>query len=548
MRVARRRLVCVGTRLDVRAQNSSVKPSFNLTVKPKATPQPCCDDVAYTVTVPPPRIPLSFVYAYSGCIHNLDEAVRGRIGLPVPTISTNYVTYINYHATLWGKILNREHPYTRQWTLEEVVQSYTGLKRRRYQKAMDEILHGTKDIDSKLKCFVKIESSMYKSSKAFPTPRPIQFRDFKYALQFATLVKPIEHITYPLSGMPKLGILPCIAKNLNNVRRAELLRQKFEMFVKPVAYMLDAHRYDAHVQPRHIRAKWRFYDQVLQTDQSRVFHRNQLRTRGSAYTGEHKLSYSVAGTTCSGDMDTALGNCLIMLLTLSYIFSNLDVKYELLVDGDDSVVITEGYVDQDRLLELAKQTGFVFSFDGVTQKFEEISFCQCNPVLVDGKWIMVRNPYRAISKCLTNTKFQDHKSIPKRLRTIAQGELSLSLGVPILQTFFTHLKLISEAKMSSSSFSRNGGWCIDALGEYRLQREMGPDWQLATPRPISIQTRKSFEAAFGIAANEQLQIEDSITQWSLPTSLVPVDAETIDDRWDLPLQDPTGSLHMGFDL
>lgn len=214
--------------------------------------------MAFTVTVPPPHIPIPYTYAYSGCIHNLFHAVSGRVGLAVPTSTDTYRQYINYHARLWGHIIRRTSEVN-LWTYDQVIESYTGKKRLRYANAKQEILEG-RYVSSKLKVFVKVETSLYKEKKNFPTPRPIQFREFPYALEFATLIKPIEHVTYPMCGLPSTGSLPCIAKNLNSRERADLLRRKFDSFKDPHCYMLDAHRYDAHVNTAHIRAKWTFYD------------------------------------------------------------------------------------------------------------------------------------------------------------------------------------------------------------------------------------------------------------------------------------------------
>lgn len=526
---------------------SSLKDSFELTLVETTLPPSCNCQGKRMLHVPPPNFVYQPVYAYGNCVHNAISALVGRVGMSVPTVDQGILSKAAPVVSHLARVIGHVSPIS----YDDVISAYTGFKKRRYMNALEELVRTRRVPKPGLKMFVKVESNIYNLNKVRPAARPIQYHNYSFALELATFIKPFEHKLYDIKDDEIFGIGRTFFKNLNTRQRGKELRRKWESFRNPVAYGWDAHRYDAHKQlPVMLDIEHSLYDQVFKSERLRRLLKQLHVTKGKFKVGKStQLKYRVSATQVSGGMNTAAGNCIVMAVLLAVIYTTIGVPWSLADDGDDSVVITEGPVDENLPIEIAAKFGFVLKLEGKWNVFEQIKFCQCQPVHVNGEWIMVRDPWRSITKSLSNPKFTDPRALAKKLRTLAQGELSLNVGVPILQKFYSRLLELATKQMSFRSWSKNGGWDMSIVSDYRFDLNLGKAWQNAKAEEICPMTRFSFAKAFGVAPNEQLDLEYLIAEWRLPklTNVV-VDSGLEASSWCWPpfLADHTGTYAPSF--
>jgi len=208
----------------------------------------------------------------------------------------------------------------------------------------------------------------------------------------------------------------------------------------------------------------------------------------------------------SGDMNTGLGNSILSYSFAKAWLRDSGVLGTVYCDGDDVVVIVEA-ADVNRLLPVTQffaKLGMETKFDAkqIVRHFEHLEFCQCRPVEVNGNWRMVRNPVRVLSRMLvTPHRIQSSKEMLVYRKSIGMCELACSYGVPVLQSL-------------ANGFINNGKGKFDARVQsefHRLKFEQSP--LEAKSQPISIDTRLSFELAWGISMAEQLLLETEVGNW-----------------------------------
>lgn len=382
-------------------------------------------------------------------------------------------------------------------TRDEFVSSYVGDRRRwvRYEQARVSLEHHPLELkDSMLDTFVKCEKINF-SKKTDPAPRVIQPRRPRFGLEFGRYMKPLEHVLYKHMGQRLYGH-PCVAKGFNASSTAKILREKWEMFDRPVAVSMDASRFDQHVSVDAL--QWthavyrRFFpgDPVLPRILSMM-----IENKGVASAKDAAFKYSVVGRRMSGDMDTALGNCLLMTcMTWSYC-QRLGIRHQVFDNGDDIVVVFE----QERLAEFQagvvdhyKRLGFTMVVEAPVYEFEQIDFCQTHPVFDGQDWVMCRD-VTSISKDLVCTI--GTSDIRPWLGAVGACGLSLTSGLPIYQSFY--LWCVRSGRVTSADRHPNF-----ACGMSRLAFGMTP-----RVRVVQEAARVSFCLAFGILPDAQVAIE-----------------------------------------
>lgn len=126
---------------------------------------------------------------HSNCVHNEEAALRMRTLGPTPDEPVNPDLETTFKKL--GRLLLKRQ--VERMTLEEVVATYTGRLRRRYQEAMEslDIEPELTKYDRRLSAFLKAEkfNPLQKRSK----PRMIMCRSPRFNLLLASYLKPIEH-------------------------------------------------------------------------------------------------------------------------------------------------------------------------------------------------------------------------------------------------------------------------------------------------------------------------------------------------------------------
>lgn len=448
-------------------------------------------------------------YIHHDCIHNQIVSVHNRVCGVVPSPSEVGLTRLRRAFRRLSNLL----PPTTADDYYVMPALYSGAKRLKYEEATADVLSMpiTKR-DAGIKMFVKGEKLKPDPCKPNPDPRAIQFRDPRYCVEISRYLKPIEHHLYNLAGYGR-GVSPSrvIAKGLNQVERAELLLFKWRQFDDPVAVLLDASRFDKHVSAELLKLEHGVY---LRSNRDPHFQKLlswQLRNKCRTSKG---LRYVTRGKRMSGDMNTALGNCIIMTGCVGAALEDCP-KWDLVDDGDDVVVIIER-AHLEKFLSSVKEDFLSFGFDvkveGVVDNIHDIEFCQSKVIEYEpGKYKFVRDPWKVLSTALAGARHWSQKTARGRLaQAIGLCELVLNLQVPVLQAF-------AEAILRNVGSDNPLFMGDDSSIVIRVRRELRTmgvrSLHAVKARTVTPEGRASFERAFGVSAADQVAMEQKLASW-----------------------------------
>jgi hypothetical protein len=294
-------------------------------------------------------------------------------------------------------------------------------------------------------------------------------------------------------------------KGKNMIQRGTVLLSHWQYFDEPVAIGLDASRFDQHVSETALRWEHEIYKMFFLSKRFRRLLKWQIRNRGRGYAHDGKLKFKLQGGRMSGDMNTALGNCLIMSSMLYAFCREVKVtKFRVVNDGDDCVL----FIEKRELHKIQNLTAYFLNF-GFTMKqeppvytFEKIEFCQSQPIRISPtECIMVRNNHVAFAKDSISIKPLETEKLAKRWsRSIGLCGLSLTAGIPIAQEFYSaHIRSAGKVKELKNDPTQDTGMARLAVGmEHRKHTE---------PSQFS---RYSYWKAFGIEPAKQKALENKL--------------------------------------
>lgn len=391
--------------------------------------------------------------------------------------------------------------HLRPWTLEAFVDSYTGRQYNRYKRAADSLAaKPLSSDDATVATFIKCEKINF-HAKADPAPRIIQPRDPRFNAAIGVYIKPLEKLIYKNLG--KLYKYPCVAKGFDVFQTGDIIASKWAMYDRPCAISLDASRFDQHVSVAALKWTHQTYLQFNDDPELAEMLSMMLHNKGRGLCADGRVSYEVDGCRMSGDMDTALGNCLLMVaMTYSYCVER-GIDHEVMDNGDDIVVIMDKSNEgsfREHVNQYYADLGFTMKVEPTVYVLEEIEFCQMHPVYDGKQWRMVRNLI-CLAKDLVCTTGQTQ--VDAWLEAIGLGGISLASGLPIYQSFYVML-----AKFGKKRRNKIDKWHLYAgSGFARLAALTKRE-----PALITTEARQSFEKAFGLNFSRQVALEDLYTR------------------------------------
>jgi len=404
---------------------------------------------------------------------------------------------------------------------------YRGQRFKLYDNAAKVVAaRGPLHRDSFLNTFLKHEKIPVQAKRA--VPRVIQPRNPRYNVALGRYIRPLEHILY--HDIARLFGRPTVMKGYNAEKTARFMHQAWVKYRRPRGLGLDASRFDQHCSEPILEWEHLVYELYYPgCEELRRLLSWQLESLGFVRIPGARVRYKVRGGRCSGDMNTALGNCLIMCASVYALFSFLDMLYSdgttrvcLFNNGDDCMLIGEEE-DIERLREAApgffEKLGYVMKVEPIVRQLEEVVFCQTQPVYDGVKWRMVRDPRLALSKDLYIADRECAYKHPKaQLYAIGACGLSLTGGLPVFQEFYAALKRNgSRGKAVDHNFLESGF--------YRLAIGMDEAY-----RPVTDEARASFCRAFGIVPDLQVAMERTYAACA-PKLCAPVHGEP----WEMPI-------------
>jgi len=336
------------------------------------------------------------------------------------------------------------------------------------------------------KAFIKFEKTeMEKADEGkIVVPRMIQYRGSEYTLSLARYSTVMEEFLkcadHP--GMESNDGYPFIAKGLNAKDKASLLSALWGRRKNPVAYLIDHSKFDSMVNETHQLLER--YIMVKTFGECATLDWLYSNQSVNSFVSQSGIRYKFPFRRCSGDANTSLGNSLINYCILRSVYPDALI----LVDGDDSVVITDGYRDIPNFEEYGMNTKIDH-----TVVFEHIEFCQSRPVMTPEGWVMCRNPMRAISRM--NMRLGPNVCQRSFLHTVGIGEGLCSSYMPIISVMARRFRELGKG-------GKYRPWDLD----YRIKVDR---WDDKFNYPTD-QVRASFAVAWGICPAEQRMVESKI--------------------------------------
>lgn len=392
-----------------------------------------------------------------------------------------------------------------KWDLLQTAMSYKGRLGRRYVEAERSLrVDGPIDKwDSYLRPFLKAEK--FNAVEKFAKPRMIFPRSPRFNLSLASRLKPFEHclwgrLTARMFSVPG-GVGRIVAKGLNPRQRANLIVRKFRAQDDAVVFEVDGKGFEAHVGPHQLKEEHGVYRAAFPGDRglAALLHA-QLRLEGKLTCG---AKFSREGGRASGDFNTGMGNSLIMLAVVDAVLRKYAPSYDMLVDGDNALVFLPRAC-VSRVLsvfasEVLQQSGHEVTLETPTSVIEGITFGQSHPVFLGGQlgWTMVRDPRKVLSNALASHRWLREPAFAREwIRGVASCELSLALGVPMLQSWALELQRYWGGPEGVRAFPHEdyfymGGWFARAC----------------EAKPVSAESRLSFSRAFGLSPEAQVAFE-----------------------------------------
>lgn len=386
-----------------------------------------------------------------------------------------------------------------RWTRDEVVATYSGALRRRYQEAMESLDdEELGNADFKLRAFLKGEKfdPLLKVSK----PRMICPRSPRYNLELARFLKPLEHLLWKKWKFGH-GVRPTrvSGKGLNGRERAALIKEKMDSVGDCLVFEVDGKAFEAHVTREQLLLEHSVYKAAYpnNVELNRLL-AVQLELKGKTSGG---VKFSRPGCRASGDFNTGLGNTLLMgnFVIAAMERGGFDFKWTVLADGDNCLLFVDRVRGAGVAGMFAELVSSVCSHEMTVEKptsiFEEVVFGQSRPCYTEAGYTMVRDPYKVLSGAFCGYRhFHDKMFAPRLIRGISLAELSLARGLPVLDAYFSTASRLTAGFKSLQN--------AEFFFEGHLINVKDPG-----PLAVTAEARTSFELAWGIGVEEQLRME-----------------------------------------
>jgi len=387
---------------------------------------------------------------------------------------------------------------------EQFVDCYAGRRRTIYQSAVDSLrVSPLVNKDSVIRAFVKAEKVNLTPAKPDPAPRLIQPRSPRYNVEVGVFLKPLEHKIYKIIDRIMGFGGKVVMKGLNALDRAASIVHAWDQITNPVWISLDASRFDQHVRKYALSWEHAVYTAHYRGVNAKILRRllrQQLNNVGRVYLDDGVIKYTSDGGRASGDMNTALGNVLLMCSMLYTFIKQYRINFRMIDDGDDCGLIVSAsdiHLFYDDIRPWFETMGFTMKVATPVKMIPEIEFCQTKPIFADGRWIMTRLVPNCIAKdCHTLLPLTSYKSVRNFYKSLGDCGLALASGVPVLQNFYL---LYLRSSKGAKGFGTHTGL---ESGMLNMSKGLTSKSSIITPL-----ARLTFFIAFGIIPDAQIAFE-----------------------------------------
>lgn len=387
--------------------------------------------------------------------------------------------------------------YCKTYSGEALAQSFHSSKRTLYNKAVHSLrARPIEEKDANVTAFLKLEKHWMVKPIA---PRLICPRSKRYNVELGRRLKFNEKKI--MRAIDKAFQSPTVLSGYDSFRVGEIIADKWAKFKNPVAIGVDASRFDQHVSVQALKWEHGIYNAIFGDPILEQVLKWQLTNKISLFVEEKMLRFKVKGHRMSGDINTSMGNKLIMCGMMHRYFEELGVTAELCNNGDDCVIICERE-DEQRFKEMASwflDYGFSMAIETPVYELEELEFCQGRPVCIGGKYRMVRRPDSISKDAHSLLSMRSKEDIKSFMSATAQCGLVLNSGVPVLEAFHRAMYRGSGYKKVSEEY-------IKKVISFGTDERLGSR-RAAVVEPVTLQNRLSYWKSFGVDPITQQSVE-----------------------------------------
>lgn len=456
-------------------------------------------------------------------------------GMHEHTVEQEYRTLANRHlfktpevnvaSSGWGGLkkalrkLSKEIGYVSVASCKQIMRGRGGRAGRRMRNGLHRFYaEGVQKKHSFIKEMQKLELYELATIKV-KEDRAIQFRDPRMNAALARHLSPVEHAVVNAIGDNPSGV-PFMAKGRDLFDRANMLLRMAYGYRRPIFVLADHSRFDAHVSVAHLEEEHRFYLRARgYSKELKEILSWQLRNFGRTEGG---ILYKTVGKRMSGDLNTGLGNSVINYGLLRSWVNSGRVKADILLDGDDSIIVMEedDYTLLPEMAAYMKELGFVTEYDTTTD-VQQAEFCQSRIVYGRKGPYFCRDPKKWCQTHLISPETRGPDTSLAVLRASIAFTLTFNPAHPMLAPYVRWLK-------------RHPGleW-VPEYWRYRMgdtAMEIARDVEYLEP---TVAERRSFANAWGISPGLQEAFEREVNV----LTLVPQTKEA-KQRQRLPLPNP----------
>lgn len=423
--------------------------------------------------------------------------------------------------SLYFDSLKRKVPPTTAMTYREFADVYSGRKHRTYLGAAQSLLHDElEQMDAEIKLFLKFEKDI-RSEKPGRIPRCILPPSPRYIVAVGSCVRPAEHALY--EAVNATFGYTVVAKGLNYAEVGQVFKEHWSQFIKPVSIDCDVSKMDQSFFRSLMKL---FLDLVADVSEEKERLRQWLHwtldTQVCGRADDGIFRYQQTGTLSSGMPFTSLAGVLVITGIVYLYLLKIGVKARLVDAGDDFTLIFE---DRDKarvcgsIADYFKQFGLTLEVGGINTTLEGIEFCQCHPVLVGGKYQMVRNAKSAAMKDSCSLKrLRTPRQASAWLKACGLAGLASQGGAPIATSRYKMFVRSAESMISNEKLSNRQRRRYEKAVVESVEYGGSFEWfgmRMKNDTVVTDLSRASFNIAFDIPPHVQRAIEDTYDNTTL---------------------------------
>jgi len=384
-------------------------------------------------------------------------------------------------------------------SLDDVVSCYKAGKKTLYAKAAATLaVQPINAKDAWVQAFVKVEK-LDLGLKDDPCPRLIQPRSKRYNLALGRFLRLNEK--YLTNSIDRVFGEKTVLSGYDSMEIGAQIHRKWSKYVAPVAIGLDASRFDQHCSVDALKFEHSVWNAIFGDPLLKKLLQWQLYNKGIAYCDDGRaVRYRTTGCRMSGDINTSLGNKLIMCAMVWSYLREYEIEASLCNNGDDCVLVCERDqldVIQRTLTGYFLRKGFNMVVEKPVYHIEQIEFCRSQPVAVGNSYHMVRGISSLSRDCVTTINVSRREDFEEMMTAVGYCGMVINDGIPI------HSRL--HQRMFALGGGRVNQRLLDKYEDYNHLERMGK--RRSTDSPITDLTRLSYFRAFGIDPHRQLIIE-----------------------------------------